>query len=267
MNIKKVLSKSIACSVLAASISTVGLPTQSANASMTPETNWKTLVLICPRTEIEATPYNSHQTTIMNDSEVERVKNDAKIMESTVNEDSIGNINMNVDVVVSQMPITNKTLSKANGSYIDSCNVEKILDKYAPEGKYDSVLVVYRSNDYTTSLGTTNITQCPKTCVSTNGSIYSTVKLDDKDHSMDFLDNNTPMYLIDRLADGLYTYFKNEGFTLDAPDFTPYTGGDKYQYNKFKRTWYRYYFAGMNWDANSKGGITKDMWTTTPTNK
>lgn len=261
MNIKKILTKAVACSFLATSLLTTCLPVKASEIT-TP--TFKTLVLICPRVEIQQTNYNPYQTTLMNPSEVERVKADAQIMETTVNQYACGNVNMDVDVIVSEQAITSKTLSMSYGPTINTSDVENILDTYAPDNTYDSILLVYRDKDYSTSLATSDITLLPSN--ETNNSIYSTVKLDDADHSMNFVDNNYPMYLIDRLSDGLYKYFKSQGFDLDSYEFPPYVDGDLYQYNKAKRNWYRYYFAGMKWTTESKGGITKDMWPTLPTN-
>lgn len=263
MNIKKILSKILVCSILVASTSTMVMPSMKAKASETKD-GWKTLVLVCPRAEIKRTSYESAATTLMYTSEVEKVKKDAKIMEETINNDSMNKAKMTVEVEVSDMPIENTSLSMASGRAID---IDNILDKYAPKGKYDSVLVVYRNNDYTTNLGTTNITDLPK-YRDTNGAIVTTVKLDDADHKMAYIDNIEPMYLIDRFADGACKYLSSEGFSLDEPYFQPYNDGqDLYQYNKAKRNWYRWYFAGLNLGENSKGGITEAMWNHRPTNK
>lgn len=263
MNIKKVLSKVLVCSLIVASNSFMAMPSMKAKAAETKD-GWKTLVLICPRTEIQKTPYIAAGTTLMYTSEVEKVKKDAKIMEETINNDSMNKANMTVDVAVSDMPIEHLSLSMADGLTI---NIEDILDKYAPQGKYDSVLVVYRNNDYTTNLGTTNITDLPK-YRDTNGAIVTTVRLDDADHKMNYIDNIEPMYLIDRFAVGICEYLSSEGFSLDESYFQPYNDGqDLYQYNKGKRSWYRGYFAGLKWGENSKGGITEAMWNHRPTNK
>ncbi|MGG7177843.1 hypothetical protein ACQPU1_09630 [Clostridium paraputrificum] len=264
MNIKRVLSKAIACSIIAATTATLGLSGITAKASEVEE-GWKTLVLVCPRAEIQRTPYVNAATTIMYESEVAKVKADAKIMEETINSDSVGRAKMTVEVAVSDMPITNKSLSMAVGPYIGSLDVENILDKYAPEGKYDSVLLVYRNNDYSTSLGTANTVDLPSRGT-TNGTIYSTVKLDDADHLMKYPDNIEPMYLIDRFAEGAYQYMKAEGFKLDSPYFAPYNGTDDlYQYNKAKRNFYRWYFFGLSWTIDGEGGITEEMWKHRPT--
>lgn len=265
MNIKKLLSKAIVCSILAATTATIGVPGIAAKASETTKEGWKTLVLVCPRTEIKGTAYTSAATTLMYDSEVTKVKEDAKIMEETINSDSVGRAKMTVDVAVSDLPITNKSLSMAYGPYIGSSNVETILDKYAPEGKYDSVLLVYRNKDYTTTLGTANVVDLPVSGT-TNGTIFSTVKLDDADHLMKYPDNIEPMYLIDRFAEGAYQYMKSEGFKLDNPYFAPYNGiDDLYQYNKAKRNFYRWYFFGLSWTIDGQGGITEEMWNHRPT--
>ena len=269
MNIKKIISRLMACALIAATTLSVGAPKVQANAAETEKDGWKTLVLICPRAEIKQTPYTSAGTTLMYQREVDKVKEDAKALEEYVNIYSCNRANMKVDVAVSDMPIENKSLSMAYGPFIGAYNVKSILDKYAPKGKYDHVMMVYRNKDWSTNLATANITDYPsKDGEATNGAIFTTVKLDDADHSMNFMDKIVPMYLLDRFAESTSLYLRSEGFNVDIANPPTYIEGyDSYQFCKGKRNYYKYYFFNKTWDGLIEKPITEEMWNARPTSK
>lgn len=261
MNIKKTLSKVLACSLILASTMATGMPSMKVKAEEV-KSGWNTLVLICPRVDTEKTQYSNAESTTMYDSEVTKVKNDAKHLEEIINIDSGSKANMKVDVKVSEVPINAIETSMGSGRTVV---LDNILDKYVPQGQYDSVLVVYRNKDWSNNLGTSDTTVLPNKG-HTNGAIVSTVRLEDTDHKMNYPDKLEPIYLMDRFADGVYEYLNNQGFKLDSPFFPPYVSGDEYQYCKAKRIFYRYYLMGLQYNSEGKGGITEEMWKHRPTN-
>lgn len=256
MNIKKTLSKVLACSLVLASTLAVSPSSTRANAAEV-KSKWNTLVLICPEVDIQKGPYTAAATTNMKDSEIKVIQDGANYLGTK--------ITSNIDVKVSEMPITNIELSQASGR---SVILDDILDKYAPKGYYDSILVVYRNKDGATNLGTHDITLLPKDG-HTNGAILSTIKLDNEDHNMKYYSFDNPLFLVDNFAASIYQYFTSEGFDLHHPQYVDPKNpiNDPNIFFKNQSRYYGYFFNGvpsMGWDG--KSGVTTEMWQHRPSN-
>ncbi len=119
-----------------------------------PTSRWRMLVLIFQRTAlpdlgIAGTPL----TTQMDQGDVDHIKSiSRRPLKEAVSTLSKGAVSLSVDFVSDAGTIT--SLSRdGNSWWVGPRDVRDSLDRYAPEGTYDSVVVYWRNDDGATRLG------------------------------------------------------------------------------------------------------------------
>lgn len=179
---------------------------------------WDVLVLVLPNARIENKYTNKTQITTMHQQEIDKVTKMAKDIEKNW---SNGHLSPKVDVKVDWTSIESQSFSMAMGYTIEAGNIEKQIKANVPEGKYDSVLVVYRAvDDQENSSIALNRTWSSRN-KDVNGATYATLPLKDGDHKMAQFNKVTPEQdMVSALLQGVYSEMKKTHPEISSVPFS-----------------------------------------------
>jgi hypothetical protein len=155
-----------------------------ARATAAPFT-WKMAIIVYPSAtvtydQLDGTPVSV--TTQMTPDELNVVQTSATGMEALANQWSGGELQLQVDVLVMDHPLTSLTLHTANATanyyFITTADVESDLRAQAPDGDYDSIITVWKPwNEQGQAVPTDYWGEGSGTNTASDGSTFATVIL------------------------------------------------------------------------------------------
>lgn len=168
--------------------------------------DWDVLVLILPNARVESKYSNKVDVTTMHQQEITRIEEMAKDMEGWSN----GHLRTNVDVKVDWSRITSTSFGHGIGSVLCAGNISKQIEANVPEGKYDSVLVVYRAVDGQENTVIASNKTSDGRSDAANGATYSTLPLTDGDHKLSQYNHeySPEQEMVNCLLQGVYLEMK-----------------------------------------------------------
>lgn len=173
---------------------------------------WKVLVLVTPN--IAASLWNEPtRTSSINEPEITEITQIAKSLENW----STNWVNIDVDVKVDYESITSFSFDRNKGFALSPYDVRNQIQRNAPKGEYDSILVVYRDYDGNERFGTCQNT-LQRTNSYANNSTFATLPLEYLDHDMKQFDIANPEQLfMTPLLDSVYKDMRRTDDSVKSP--------------------------------------------------
>ena len=173
---------------------------------------WKVLVLVTPN--VAASLWNEPtRTTTMHEPEITEVTQIAKSLENW----STNWVNIDVDVKVDYEAITSFGFDRKKGFAVTPSSVKNQIERNAPKGEYDSILVVYRDGDGTQSFGGCENT-LPRLPWNPNDTTFATLGLNYSNHDIKQFDIANPeQLLMTPLLDSVYKEMSRTDASVKSP--------------------------------------------------
>jgi len=239
-------------------------PRQAAAAT----TTWKTLVLVYRSTDVTYVEGGVTQRlrTSMTSADVNAAVSAVKRTPGTVYDWSANQATMRMKVVYPDHPVRRVSLhaNRDYGYWLSPADMAADLDRYAPAGTYDSVIVIWRKDTDAgqvvpgTGWGWTTADR-----THTNGAFYTSVtQLPNHRGWPGAYPEEVFVHEWLHQVEGFYGW--NKGFPLPGLHDT-----DRYGYTAVDGSWnkwYRDYMRGKVWDGSRYLGMTSTAWaSSTPT--
>ncbi|MEP7157854.1 MAG: hypothetical protein ABI797_00360 [Chloroflexota bacterium] len=234
-------------------------PTAAPQEAAAPAATWKAVVLVYPSTNVtfkraDGTEY--HMNTQMGSEMHDLVLNTLHRFPRAVANWSDGLVKMDLDIV--EVPHAITSLDKLGAGYwVGPSSIEQDLDRYAPDGRYDSIFVVWKARDQHefVPVGGWGLSLPPGAWA--NGAGYSSI-ITPSDMWW-WTDSVAPeeVFVHEWMHEVLYWQEQHGRLNLDLH------AGESYGYQSTNGTWKRWLsdvMQGKVRDGNHFTGVDRDMW-------
>lgn len=234
-------------------------PTASPQLTAAPAAAWKGVVLVYQETDVTYTRSNGtdyHMTSRMSNEMHDLLLNTLQRFGRSVESWSGGLATMDLDIVEVPHPVTE--LDRLGDNYwLGPRSVRDDLNRYAPQGSYDSIFVVWKARDENERIpiGGWGLTLPPGSWA--NGAGYSSIITpSDMWWWTDSL-NPEEVFVHEWMHQVLYWQEQHSRLLLDLHD------GANYGYESVNGTWKRWLsdlMQGTVRDGNQYTGVDREMW-------
>jgi hypothetical protein len=228
---------------------------------VTTEHTWRLLALIYRDVDVNYSWQGEqhHFVSHMTDADVQRARAVLGTLQGRVNSWSTGYGDVYVQRIVEPTrKITSLSPYKDKGFKVAPDDIRADLDQYAPDGSYDSIIVLWRNDDdagHTVPTGYWGLANAPSS--NANGAGYAIITIP-PNHGV-WWEYYPDEVLVHEWLHQVTGYFMNRGYRMPNPD-----DAEDYGYSADANGSWRPYYSdimrGRVWDGSRYIGLTQAIW-------